>query len=472
MRMHKRKNKGKKSLLFCLICACLLSGCQKQNLLQEQPSQAMVQNVDEMEPDQREGFIGEEMYEQNFTKPQVTSNIFVDLMGYAPDDQKHAYFVGDNLSETFYVYESTGQLAYTGELKEVRNANINGKSIYRGDFTSLKEAGVYYIQTAVIGQSYTFSIDENRYKSQLEQLKTEYLELTPEEFYQPCESWQERVHALYAFQKLSVAYSFFPDALGEEFAGKLEEHMLWFLDMRKEVLQERKDRTKQEENNTQEAKEQMVWEDYMFASAISAGHVVVQQSNTVLAGQAYQNAQASYQNASKMMVETELKYMAAASLYKVSGNYAYHAVIKETYNQSATETSQDVLDEPILGQNIDITCQPRLWGNLFYMTAEKGADVTICDKQMSELMNQCEEYLIYGSQSAFGHIVEEQDGLEHAIWPMIADYTIVSRDYRNIYKQQMHLLLYNNIEEMNLTQGQRATLFLLLGNLIESEGNE
>ena len=478
--MQKRKKSGFKYLFVGMLCVTLLCACQNSEqevttTISETRSAEEVQSDYEVEMENREGFVGEEAYEQSFTRPQVNSNIFVDLMGYAPDDQKYAYFIGEELSETFYVLESaTNERVYTGTLKKMEKEKVNGKQVYKGNFSEITEPGVYYIQTAVIGQSYTFRIDDDRYRNQFEELKKEFLALAPQEYYGGFDSVKERMQIYYSFQKLATAYQFFPEAFGEAYEKKLEEHAQWLWDQREEMLLERESKQREQKwraNYVQpeEKEKQMVKEDYMFASAMASGYTVLQAYNAPLAGKCLSQAQKAYQNSARYKLTGDVQYMAAASLFRAVGNYTYHAVVKEKYTQQEPAVIKPGYQE--LEDAKTLLCDELLWGNLFYMTADKGADLTICDKQMAEMMGLCGEYLDKVPTSAFGLIAEREDSLERSIWLTIADYIIVSREYRNVCKEQIHSLLHN-MEEIDLSYEKKATLLLLLGNLAESEEKE
>ena len=478
--MQKRKKTGFNCLLAGMLCMTMLCACEtsKQevtSMTSETPSVAEVQSDYEVEMENREGFVGEEAYEKSFTRPKVNSNIFVDLMGYAPDDQKYAYFVGENLSETFYVLDSaTNERVYTGTMKKMEKEKKDGKQVYKGNFSDITTPGVYYIQTAVIGQSYTFRVDERRYITQYEDLKKEFLSLAPEEYYGRFDSVKQRMQIYYSFQKLATAYQFFPELFGEEYEKKLEEHAQWLLAKRDELLLERETKQRKEQWRAnyaapEEKEKQMVKEDYMFASAMAAGYTVLQPYNAPLAGKCLSQAQRAYQNCARYKLTGDVQYMAAASLFRAVGSYTYHAVIKEKYAQQEPAVSKPGYQE--LEDAKTLLCDELFWGNLFYLTAEKGADMTICDKQMAQMMDLCTAYLDKAPKSAFGLISEREDSLEQAIWLTIADYIIVSREYRNVCKEQIHSLLHN-IEEIDLSYEQKATLLLILGNLAESEDKE
>lgn len=429
-----------------------------------------VQSDYEAEMENREGFIGEEEYEQNFTRPQVDSNIYVDLLGYTPEDQKYAYFVGDDLSDTFYVYESaTDRRVYSGTIKKMGNKKVDGKNVYRGDFTNITEPGVYYIQTAIIGQSYTFRIDEGRYETQHSELAEEFLALSPGQYYGKTNTHVKRMKIYYSFQKLATAYQFFGQSFDEEYEKKLEEHLQWLLELRQEVLAERAGKEKPNYADPGAAEEQIVKEDYLFASAMATAYTLVQPYNAPLAGQSLSQAQKAYQNALRFKLTGDHQYMAAAALFRASGNYSYHAVMKEAY--TGKQTLAEANGYKSLSVDKEILCDYVLWGNLFYMTATKGADLDICDKQMSEMMDLCGAYLSDSPRNAFGLINDRETSLEKAIWLTMSDYIIVSREYRNVCKEQLHALVHD-MEEIYLSHEQKSTLLLILANLAENEETE
>ncbi len=479
--MQKKVLTGWKYLLAGMLCATLLCACndgqqEAAPAVSETPSREEVQSDYEVTMEQREGFVGEEAYEKSFVRPQVNSNIFVDLMGYAPEDKKYAYFVGADLSDTFYVFESaTNERVFTGSLKEMKNEKKDGKPVYKGDFSAVTEPGVYYIQTAVIGQSYTFRIDQDRYRTQFDELKKEFLTLSPEEYYGGHESVKERMQICYSFQKLIMAYEFFPDSLGQEYEKKLEEHAQWMITMREELLTERDEKQRKEKQkpnyaDPSEMEKQMVKEDYMFASAMAAGYTLLQPYNAPLAGKCLAQSQKAYQSSTRYKLSGDIQYMASASLFRAVGNYTYHAVIKENYAQEETAALKPGYQ--MLEDARTLHCDEKLWGNLFYLMSVKGSDMTICDRQMAELMDLCGGWLSAAPKSAFGLLAPNvKSSLENGIWLTIADYSIVSREYRSVCKEQIHALLHN-MEEIDLSYEQKATMLILLGNLAESEDKE
>ena len=103
--------------------------------------------------------------EFNYEVPESLPSILVDQQGYAVSSSKIALFCGEELPETFEIIDTAdGQSVYTGRIEQRGYDEETGTFISYGDFTSFRTEGSYYIEAAVIGQSYTFDIAENPYE--------------------------------------------------------------------------------------------------------------------------------------------------------------------------------------------------------------------------------------------------------------------------------------------------------------------
>ena len=88
--------------------------------------------------------------------------IYVDQIGYRSEDKKTAFFQGTDLETAFSVLdEASGETVYEGKLYEVKE--LEGKTLYAGDFTWLSEEGDYVITHPKIGDSYTFTVEDSVY---------------------------------------------------------------------------------------------------------------------------------------------------------------------------------------------------------------------------------------------------------------------------------------------------------------------
>lgn len=92
--------------------------------------------------------------------PKSSVKVMVNRFGYLPDSEKKVFFIGDELGETFRVVNAdTYEVVYTGKIE---NKNKE-KNVSQGTFSTLTEEGTYYVETDIIGRSYSFIIGKDAY---------------------------------------------------------------------------------------------------------------------------------------------------------------------------------------------------------------------------------------------------------------------------------------------------------------------
>lgn len=99
-----------------------------------------------------------------YDEPVQIPNTLVDQVGYDASSEKAVVFRGENLPESFGVYDlESGQLVYTGELlRSVYNEQLKEYDSI-GYFNALQVEGKYCIYSDRLGESYSFSIKEDVY---------------------------------------------------------------------------------------------------------------------------------------------------------------------------------------------------------------------------------------------------------------------------------------------------------------------
>jgi endoglucanase len=91
-------------------------------------------------------------------------SININQVGYRTDAKKVAVFRDvSNQSEFKVVNADTKQTVYTGKLENRRDNSSANEINYTGDFSTVKEAGKYYIACDGLDNSYTFEIGDNVY---------------------------------------------------------------------------------------------------------------------------------------------------------------------------------------------------------------------------------------------------------------------------------------------------------------------
>lgn len=97
--------------------------------------------------------------------PTVKSSVMVNQAGYFPRGQK--IFFTTTLADSFRVVEkNSNKVSFTGKINLSKaNDPSTGLNVYKGDFSSLHEPGIYYISVSQSEQSYEFSISDTVFNS-------------------------------------------------------------------------------------------------------------------------------------------------------------------------------------------------------------------------------------------------------------------------------------------------------------------
>lgn len=148
-------------MLGLLLCSC---GSFQNTQHSKMGNGTEAQAADKaQETGQTEGY-GTLLASQGIALPVSVPNVYVDVTGYVTGREKR-YFAGDRHGRVFEVVDSQQhEVVYTGRILSGQQDPISGKMLSTGDFTSLDEPGMYYIRTAVGGQSYPFAIAADTYE--------------------------------------------------------------------------------------------------------------------------------------------------------------------------------------------------------------------------------------------------------------------------------------------------------------------
>lgn len=488
------------ALLFCFsltACSFRFDSAPGQNAGNEDGISRDEEDMETLQKDM-EGFMGEDAYEQSFAKPQVDNHIYIDSLGYDTQESKQAYFVGEELAGEFSVYQKeSGRMVYSGRLVETDGDPLCRQSVYRGDFSEVTEPGTYYVQTAVIGRSYDFVIEENHYDRLRKALRQSLLEVQPEAFFDGGAS-EGMEDGLYGFLQMCISWQLSREQFDQEMQQWLCDYASWLVAWKEEA-----DRQK-ETLSAQQC--------YMLSTCFAQFASVIGQTDAQISQQCLQMSRRTYQQAAGLADAKEAdetaQYMAAAALYKASGNAAYHTVIKNAYRSireqasGAAGGSVSENDTPAAGTPAQDSAEnmrreterqyQQFLAAFFYLTTERSVDTGICEQMMSDFMAECAQYLDDASGAAFGlttgstfaQAVAGQESakaqredwerlrqriiLQHAIRLAVADYTIVGQEYRNVCRQQLHYLLGESaITDMQAES--RSAVWLILNIITGSE---
>lgn len=477
-------------LLAILLVSFFVTGCsffpgngQRQTLREEESAGQGEEDL-EMIRQNMEGFVGEEAYKKNFVKPQMDSHIYIDVQGYGSQDGKQAFFCGENLQGEFSVYErDSGKLVFAGRIMQTEDDPLLAHSVYRGDFSSVTEPGTYYIQMPVIGRSYDFEITEDYDERVIGQLRQLFLEKEPAVYFENAGK-EPTEDSLYGFLQMSIAYQLVPDAFDEKLLQRLCEDAS-YLAVWKDEADKRKDSLSAAEN-------------YLISTCLAYFASVIQEKDAALGRQCLQTSRKAYQQAAPAaqdIGDESYSYMAAASLYRATGNATYHNQVKKVYRDIPQTTDQekksDIAAVDTFAAEADLSYRLFL-ASFFYLTTERTVDYAICEEIMTDFVAECAGYLDEASVGAYGLATgsawtqavtgkeltdaqkEEWERMrrqmirQHAIRLAIADYTVVGQEYVTVCRQQMHYLMHDTYLTEMQEEG-RSAMWLILNIITGSE---
>lgn len=446
-------------IVSIILCVCLLGGCKNndsgfgQTNSNDGPIKGMAGNSPELS------------YE---VIPQVP-NVLVDQVGYKCSSVKIAIFRGNNLSETFDIIDSqTKEVVYTGKIAgKIYNEELDEYTSY-GTFTEFEVEGNYYIQTSIIGQSYPFSIGKNPYQP--------IFIATCKGFY---ESFLNRNGQTYSdnivvedskvITNLLLSYVLYPDLFGDDLDIPESDNGIpdildmikyktdWFLTIQID---------------------KMSGDDLAsYAGILAKFSQIYKLYDNSYSSQCLKAAESAYQMLDSVeLVNDSLKYFAAVELYIATSYNKYHIVAKEYINEE-------------IGINNDLCFE--LYGNIGYLSGNRGIDTVLCGKIIDNLMDRAEKIAKSSSDSEYLVCHHNEDEiLEEMQYLAIIDYVITNQEYVTVQENHLHYLLGRNpqgisyINEAGYISSSEASfsiseqssfdaeLILLMSEILESEKME
>ena len=458
-----------------IILLVFLTGCGY-----EDPS-----DYETLEEPAEESFLQEAVYDVSYEKPSTRPGVLVDRNGYGTDSTKTALFRGENLSGEFAVVnKETRQVVYEGVIQEPVYNEINKEYISKGDFTKLTEPGTYYIETAVIGQSYPFQIKEDIYGELYESVMDSF-------YYHRCGTdlngsvevnnhrachqgktllkgtstaidtkggWhtgsnfeKDVVEGCKIVSDLLMTYEYIGEKeiteKNEDEKGSFRDKLLnevvfevkWLLCMQDAktggvyagVYPEKETGETVPEND----KGTYYVEDISLEATAEFSAIMAQFARLYgnydkeLADTCLKASEAAYGYVEKYSELDDLQYYAAAELYKTTGNVQYHNKLKQYWQ---------LADKP---ENSDFN--RKLYGDMAYLTCNYTVDVGICSELMDNLMENAEELAASSKLDAY-LVWADEDGrsaktiLENAFVLAIIDHVVTSHEYLGIMENQLH----------------------------------
>ena len=430
--------------------------------------------------------------EFDYEVPESLPSILVDQLGYAQSGNKIAVFKGELLPDMFMIRDvDSGQRVYTGKIIRKGFDKEAGEMISYGDFTSFRTPGTYYIEAAVIGQSYSFEIAQNPYGSLFDAALKQYYynrcgltlssELAGDAAHNACHSKEAQMKDS-ASVKLDVSGGWHVDEMSNRDVGtgcRTVNHLLLAYELYPEVFDDEVgipesgngipdilDEVKYEIDwllKMQDAKSGAVYSavgsvdnstlgyllyidgitmdaTIQFAATLAKFSYLYQGYDREFATKCLQAADRAYRYAGQYLADVapEEYFYASTELYRATGGYGYHNVVREYLTQN-----------PVKDMDNDF----EFWGCVTYLNTKQRVDVELCESVIKVLMLEGEQ-ISYSSKNSKLLVVmdERQNGsallLRDVTRLAVVDHIITNHEYATVLQNHLHYMLGRNYQSI------------------------
>jgi endoglucanase len=483
--MHKQKYLTK--ITCVIICLALLTGCASLPDFSD-ISLDTLQTTAEDDGITSLGLTPEFTYDVPVSLP----NILTDQVGYAENSNKVAVIQGEVPPDTFSIIDAdSGEMVYTGTIEQKGYDEESGTYISYGDFTDFKTPGRYYIQAAMIGQSYPFEIAENIYDDLFRITFKQYYynrcgltlssELAGDAAHNACHAreaqmkdeatvkldvtggWhmddmgsRDVVTGCQTVNSLLLAYELSPEMFDDDMGipesgndvpdilDEVKYEIDWLLKMQDTKSGAVYASVSSVDNKaagyilyidgvTMEATIQ-------FAATLAKFSYLYQTIDRDFATQCLKASDRAYRYAQKYLtdISQEEYFYAATELYRATGASSYHTVIKNYLAQNeVTDMENDFV----------------FWGCVTYLSTKQKVDVNLCSEVISVLMQEAEQisYASKNSKLLINADVEQgnsADMLQSLSRLAVVDHIITNHEYATVLENHLHYLLGRNLESV------------------------
>lgn len=476
---------------MCIAALMLLTGCGYEN----------PDDYKTLEEPEDEGFLQEAVYDVSYEKPLIRPGVLVDRNGYGTESTKIALFRGENLSEDFVVVnQETKQVVYEGKIQEATYNEIDKEYISKGVFTELTEPGTYYIETAIIGQSYPFEIKEDIYgeiyRSVMDSFYyhrcgTELNGAVAVNNHRACHlgetllegtetaietkgGWhtgsnfeKDVVEGSKIVSELLMTYEYIEEKevsseeadensrLRKKLLNEVLFEIKWLLSMQDEKsggvyggvypAKETEKTTPENDQGTFYVHDITVEATAEFSAIMAQFSRIYDIYDHELAATCLKASEAAYGYVAKYSELDDLQYYAASELYKTTGDVRYHNKLKQYW----------AIEQPAENSRFN----RKLYGDMAYLTCNQTVDVEVCSELMNNLMENAEELAASSKQDPYLVWTDENGRsaeriLENCFVLAIIDHIITSHEYLGIMENQLHYLLGRNEDGVEMVTGK------------------
>ncbi len=433
----------------------------------------------------------------DYEVPESLPNILVDQVGYELGSNKIAVIRGELPPDNFTIYEAeSGQKVYEGKIEQKGYDETIGNYISYGDFTDFNTPGSYYIEAAMIGQSYPFEISEEPYEELFRAVLKQYYynrcgltlstELAGAKAHNACHSreaqmkeeasvkrdvsggWhidemgtRDVVKGCQTVNYLLLSYELYPDIFEEDLKipesgngipdvlDEVKYEIDWLLKMQDATSGAVYASVNSVDNKTAGY---ILYIDgvtmsatIQFAATMARFSYIYQNYDRMFATQCLKAADRAYRYAEKYLADVSMEeyFHAATELYRATGNQRYHSVIKNYLTQNP---------EPDMDNDFVF------WGCVTYLATKQKVDVSLSSAVIQILMHKGEQISFASKESKLLVKADEKQS-NHAVLLKdmsrlaMVDHIITNHEYATVMENHMHYMLGRNLQAVSYLDG-------------------
>lgn len=388
-------------------------------------------------------------WEIAYEVPTSSVKVLADREGYLTNRDKTVYFKGENLGKTFQLVDAeTEEIVYTGNIQTGIMDTDSGEMISKGDFTEYKTPGIYYIETDIIGRSYSFAIRDNIYMDIMdkifanslfsyidtsEMVNYEHSDITLEE-YEQCTNRKDVFEECMALNAQGLAILYYPLCYQEmdkqnRIIQDIYHEAEWLLLMQNEDGSVHAGLYQSERENKTLIAPASREATAAFCGSMAMSAKLFETIDKDSAYQYKQAAKAAWKHI-KQGTEDSASFQADAWMLWLTG--------EKTYLTKATGYLKKQL--PTLTED-----RLALYGALAYVTAEAKTDVDICAAIMKQIMEISQETVDVVRRSVYQvYDADMRQCYDRLLIVSIANYAVPSYEYISVMENHLHYLLGRN----------------------------
>lgn len=435
--------------------------------------------------------------EFDYEVPKSLPSILVNQVGYAVGSSKMAMINGETPPETFSVLDvGTGREVYTGKIESKGyDPSINAYISY-ADFTDFNTVGKYYIQASSIGCSYAFEIAGEPYDALFNKVFKQYYfnrcgltlssELAGEAAHNACHSREAQMKEEAMIKRdvsggwhvdeigsrdvargcrtvntLLLAYELYPDDMSDDLGipesgngipdilDEVKYEIDWLLKMQDATSGAVYASVSSVDNKNAGY---ILYIDGItmdatihFAATMAKFSYLYQNYDREFATLCLQASDRAYRYAENYLadISQEQYFFAAAELYRATGGYQYHSVVKNYLTQNP---------EPDLENDF------AFWGCVTYLSTKQKVDMDLCERVTQNLMRKGEK-ISYASKDSklLVNTNETQGGNAGLLRDMarlaVVDHIITNHEYATVLENHIHYMLGRNLQSISYLDG-------------------